>query len=219
MERKLKFAEFADLIGTTAKTVYKMEERKEIVTVIEKVNNRPTRLVVTDDNQINHFKNVYSKSPVNNSNYEENVTINNDSMNSNNASQSANNNEVVQELFEKMLVMNEEYNNRIEKLNNELIDSKSKLLLLEDKAGREGMYLKEINELKSENETLKTSKVKVANQLVSVIVVLSMVLVGLITYNVATNTKKERTQQEITQPVNVTSPTSKQPVKSAAKKR
>lgn len=218
MERKLKFAEFADLIGTTAKTVYKMEERKEIVTVIEKVNNRPTRLVVTDDNQINHFKNVYSKSPVNNSNYEDIVTINNDSMNSNNTSQSANNNEVVQELFEKMLVMNEEYNNRIEKLNNELIDSKSKLLLLEDKAGREGMYLKEINELKSENETLKTSKVKVANQLVSVIVVLSMVLVGLITYNVATNTKKERTEQEITKPVPVETVTSNKPVKSARKR-
>ena len=218
MERKLKFAEFADLIGTTAKTVYKMEERKEIVTVIEKVNNRPTRLVVTDDNQINHFKNVYSKSPVNNSNYEENVTINNDSMNSNNASQSANNNEVVQELFEKMLVMNEEYNNRIEKLNNELIDSKSKLLLLEDKAGREGMYLKEINELKSENETLKTSKVKVANQLTIVIVILSMVLVGLITYNVATNTKKERTEQEITKPVPVETVTSNKPVKSARKR-
>ena len=218
MERKLKFAEFADLIGTTAKTVYKMEERKEIVTVIEKVNNRPTRLVVTDDNQINHFKNVYSKSPVNNSNYEDNVTINNDSLNSNNASQSANNNEVVQELFEKMLVMNEEYNNRIEKLNNELIDSKSKLLLLEDKAGREGMYLKEINELKSENETLKTSKVKVANQLTIVIVILSMVLVGLITYNVATNTKKERTEQEITKPVPVETVTSNKPVKSARKR-
>lgn len=218
MERKLKFAEFADLIGTTAKTVYKMEERKEIVTVIEKVNNRPTRLVVTDDNQINHFKNVYSKSPVNNSNYEENVTINNDSMNSNNTSQSANNNEVVQELFEKMLVMNQEYNNRIEKLNNELIDSKSKLLLLEDKAGREGMYLKEINELKSENETLKTSKVKVANQLTIVIVILSMVLVGLITYNVATNTKKERTEQEITKPVPVETVTSNKPVKSARKR-
>ena len=218
MERKIKFAEFADLIGTTAKTVYKMEERKEIVTVIEKVNNRPTRLVVTDDNQINHFKNVYSKSPVNNSNYEENVTINNDSMNSNNTSQSANNNEVVQELFEKMLVMNEEYNNRIEKLNNELIDSKSKLLLLEDKAGREGMYLKEINELKSENETLKTSKVKVANQLTIVIVILSMVLVGLITYNVATNTKKERTEQEITKPVPVETVTSNKPVKSARKR-
>lgn len=218
MERKLKFAEFADLIGTTAKTVYKMEERKEIVTVIEKVNNRPTRLVVTDDNQINHFKNVYSKSPVNNSNYEENVTINNDSMNSNNTSQSANNNEVVQELFEKMLVMNEEYNNRIEKLNNELIDSKSKLLLLEDKAGREGMYLKEINELKSENETLKTSKVKVANQLTIVIVILSMVLVGLITYNVAINTKKERTEQEITKPVPVETVTSNKPVKSARKR-
>ena len=60
MEMKLKFAEFAELIGTTAKTVYKMEERKEIVTVTEKVNNRPTRLVVTNNEQINHFKNVYS---------------------------------------------------------------------------------------------------------------------------------------------------------------
>ena len=219
MERKLKFSEFAELIGTTAKTVYKMEEREEITTVIEKVNNRPTRLVVTNEEQIKHFKTIYSKSPFATGNYEDNVTINNDSMNSNNVSQSANNNEIVQEMFEKILVMNEEYNNRIEKLNNELIDSKSKLLLLEDKAGREGMYLKEINELKSENTQLKTDKTKVANQLVSVIIVLLMVVVGLITYNVATNTKKEQTQQEITQPVSANTQASNKQVKSARVKK
>lgn len=219
MERKLKFSEFAELIGTTAKTVYKMEEREEIITVIEKVNNRPTRLVVTNDEQINHFKNIYSKSPVNIGNYEDILTNSNDTMSSNNSTQSANSNEIVQEMFEKMLVLNEEYNNRIAKLNDELIDSKSKLLLLEDKAGREGMYLKEINELKNENTQLKTDKTKVANLLTSVIIVLLMVLVGLITYNVTVGIKKEQSKQEITQPVNVIQPTGNKPVKTAAKKR
>lgn len=217
MERKLKFSEFAELIGTTAKTVYKMEEREEITTVIEKVNNRPTRLVVTNDEKIKHFKNTYSKSPVNYGNYEENVTINYDTMSNNNSSQSANNNEIVQEMFDRIINMNEEYNNRIAKLNEELVDSKSKLLLLEDKAGREGLYIKEINELKTENDKLKTDKTKVANQLVAVIIVLLMVVVGLITFNVATAQKKEQTQQEVTQPVSVKTQTGNKPVKSARK--
>lgn len=219
MERKLKVSEFAELVGITSKTVYKMESRGEITTVNERVNNRPTTLVVTNDEQINNFRNAYSKIPVNNGNYEDNVTINNDTMNNNNPSQTANNNEFVQEMFEKIVILNEEYNNRIAKLNEELIDSKSKLLLLEDKANREGLYLAEINTLKTENNQLKTDKTKVANQLVAVIIVLLMVVVGLITYNVATSTKKERTQQEITKPVPVETVTSNKPVKSAVRKK
>lgn len=219
MERKLKFSEFAELIGTTAKTVYKMEEREEITTVIEKVNNRPTRLVVTNEEQIKHFRNIYSKSPVNNGNYEENVTINNDTMNCNNPSQTANNNEIIQEMFDKIVILNEEYNNRIAKLNEELITSKSQLLLLEDKAGREGLYLKEIGELKTENEQLRTSKTLSMNILTAVIVILLMVLVGLITFNVSMEQKKERIQQEITKPVPVETVTSNKPVKSARSKK
>lgn len=218
MERKLKVSEFAELVGITSKTVYKMESRGEITTVNERVNNRPTTLVVTNDEQINHFRTVYSKAPFTNGNCEDIVTINNDTMNCNNASQTANNNEVVQEMFEKMLVMNEEYNNRIEKLNNELIDSKSKLLLLEDKAGREGMYLAEINTLKTENEQLRTSKSKSLNILVTVIVILLMVVVGMITFNVAMAQKKEQPKQETTQTVNEVQPTSNKPVKAARKK-
>ena len=197
MEMKLKFAEFAELIGTTAKTVYKMEEREEIITVTEKVNNRPTRLVVTNSEQINHFKNVYSKSPVNIGNCEDIVTNNNQSMNVNNTSQITNNNDVMQEMFEKIVTMNEQYNNRIAKLNEELIDSKSKLLYLEDKAGREGYYLQEINELKTENKELKTSKTKVINLLVAVIVILSMVIVAFITFNIATAEKQKQMEKTV----------------------
>ena len=218
MERKLKFADFAELIGTTAKTVYKMEEREEIVTVTEKVNNRPTRLVLTNDEQIKHFRNIYSKSPVNVGNYEDIVTINNDTMNVNNASQSTNNTDVVQEVFEKLVSINEQYNDRIAKLNEELIDSKSKLLLLEDKAGREGLYLKEINELKNENEVLKTSKSKVVNSLMAVIVVLLMVIVGFVTFNIAKAEKQAQKEPVVVEPapvVKVNSKTGKQPVRTS----
>ncbi len=218
MERKLKFSEFAELIGTTAKTVYKMEEREEIMTVVEKVNNRPTRLVITNDEQIKHFRTIYSKSPFATGNYEENVTINNEVMNNNNTSQPANNNEFIQDMFERIITLNDEYNNRIARLNEELVNSKSRMILLEDKAGREGMYIKEINELKNENESLKTSKSKALNTLATVIVVLLMVVVGLITYNVAIQTKKEQPQQEIGQPVNEIPSTSNKPVKTARKK-
>ena len=218
MEMKLKFAEFAELIGTTAKTVYKMEEREEIVTVTEKVNNRPTRLVVTNNEQINHFRNVYSKSPVNVGNCEEIVTNINTSMNVNNTSQSTNNGDVVQEMFDKIVAMNEQYNNRIAKLNEELIDSKSKLLFLEDKAGREGLYLQEINELKTENEVLKTTRSKVVNSLIAVIVVLLMVIVGFVTFNVATSEKQAQKEPVVTESaptVKANSKTGKQPVKTS----
>jgi hypothetical protein len=216
MEMKLKFAEFAELIGTTAKTVYKMEEREEIITVTEKVNNRPTRLVITNSEQINHFKNIYSKSPVNVGNCEDIVTNNNYSMNVNNSTQSTNTPDVMQEVFDKIVTMNEQYNNRIAKLNEELIDSKSKLLFLEDKASREGLYLKEINELKTENNELKTNKTKVINLLVSVIVVLLMVIVGFITFNIAISEKQAQKDNEVIEPtptVKVNTKTSKQPVK------
>lgn len=239
MERKIKFSEFAELIGVTAKTVYKMEEREEITTVTEKVNNRQTRLVITNDEEIRHFRNIYSNAPVYNGNYEDIVTNNNESLNCNNSSQSTENSELVQKMFDKIVLLNEEYNNRISKLNEELTNSKSQLMFLEDKASREGSYLNEIKELRTENTELLTlqkqlstenealkkdnkavinEKEKVANRLVIVIIVLLMVIVSLITFNVATAQKKEQTQQEITQSVPVETVTSNKPVKSARKK-
>ena len=222
MEKKLKFAEFAELIGTTAKTVYKMKERNEIMTVSERVNNRLTMLVVTNDEQIQKFKSLYSKTPINNGYYEDFVTINNDTMNENNYSQTNNSNEMLQEMFDRIISINDEYNNRIAKLNEELIDSKSKMLILEDKANREGLYIKEINELKTENEQLRTSKNKSLNALSTVIVILLMFIVGFITYTVGISTRKEQVNEEITQTVeqidmNVKS--SAKPIKQQNRKR
>lgn len=211
MEKKLKFSEFAKLIGTTAKTVYKMEEREEIVTVTEKVNNRLTRLIVTDDDQIEHFKNVYRKSSVNNGNCEDMLTDNETTMNSNNSSQTNKNDVSIIEIFDKVLKLNEEYNDRISKLNEKLLTSERQILLLEDKAGREGLYLKEINELKTENEKLKNARKKLFTLFLTVIVVILLLFVGFFTYNIALNKvnnvpeelqeqKKVPVQQEVVQP-------------------
>ena len=53
-----------------------MIERNEVITVTEKVNNRQTTLIVTNDEQIEKFRKSYSKNQVNNGNYYENVTEN-----------------------------------------------------------------------------------------------------------------------------------------------
>ncbi|MCM1339396.1 MAG: hypothetical protein NC191_06970 [Muribaculaceae bacterium] len=215
MERKLKFAEFAELIGTTAKTVYKMEEREEIITVTEKVNNRQTRLVITNDEQIEYFKGIYRKSPVNNINYEDMLTDNESSVTNNNHSQFNNNQIVLNDVYEKILSLNEEYTIKLNKVSEELAKEKAKVYYLEDKANKEPEYLHQINELNNqkiklekESERLVTEKeqlLKESDRLknegqklrtynnilvfltVTVIIVFLLVLVSSITYNVVVN--------------------------------
>lgn len=200
MEKKLKISEFADLIGVTAKTVYKMVEREELKTVNEKVNNRLITLVITNDAEIESFKNMYGKLPVNNSNCEDILTDTNSTVNYNNPSQTSNNEAFTSEVLDKIIQINKEYNNELKRVNEELVNTKAQMLFLEDKASREGMYLNEINGLKTENNQLKKSKEKLTYTLVTVIVLLLLVLVGYFTYNIATSEKKEHVQEEIVNP-------------------
>lgn len=200
MEKKLKISEFADLIGVTAKTVYKMVEREELKTVNEKVNNRLITLVITNDAEIESFKNMYGKLPVNNSNCEDILTDTNSTVNYNNPSQTSNNEAFTSEVLDKIIQINKEYNNELKRVNEELVNTKAQMLFLEDKASREGMYLNEINGLKTENNQLKKSKEKLTYTLVTVIVLLLLVLVGYFTYNIATSEKKEHAQEEIVNP-------------------
>ena len=212
MERKLKFSEFAELIGVTAKTVYKMKDREQIRTVIERVNGREIQLVVTDTEEIERFRIMNGKGTDNNGNYEDILTDCELVTEDNNPSQSSNN-ITVKEMFDRIMIyndeynkhieelnekhierltqLNEEYNNRLTELNEELMDSKKQVILLEDKANREGLYLKEINDLKNENVQLLESKTKVKNLLLTVSVILLLVIVGLITFNVAQSTVNE----------------------------
>ena len=200
MEKKLKIAEFAALIGVTAKTVYKMVDREEIKTVNEKVNNRLITLVVTNDAEIENFKNIYGKSPVNNGNYEDILTDCVESLNDNIHSQNSKNDISASEVLDRIIQNNKEYNNELKRVNEELVNTKAQMLFLEDKASREGLYLQEIKELKTENEQLKTGNRKTLYALLIVIVILLLALVSYFTFNIASAQKKADTTQEIVNP-------------------
>lgn len=200
MEKKLKIAELASLIGITAKTVYKMVERGELKTVSEKVNNRWTTLVLTNDEEVEKFKTIYGKSPVSIGNYEDMLTDNEEELNYNNPSQFKENAESASKILDKFIEANKEYNIQLMKLNEELVNTKAQMLFLEDKASREGLYLKEINELKTENKQLMNSKQVLSYLLITVVALLLLVLVGCLTFNIATAQKKEHAQGEIVLP-------------------
>lgn len=193
MERKMKVADFAALLGIAAKTVYKMIEREEIMTVTEKVNNRATTLVVVTDEQISELKKNYSKEQVITGNCCENVTDNNHSIIDTESYEVVRNNNdtsFASEVIARIIAINDgyneqlkEYNERLQRVNDELVTEKSKVLLLEDKAGREGLYLNEINGLKTDNEKLK----RFIALLITLLVILLLGLTGYVTYNVAVN--------------------------------
>lgn len=205
MERRMKVADFAALIGVVPKTVYKMIEREEIITVNEKVNNRSTTLIVTTDEQIEELKKSYGKDTVHDGNCYENVTVNNRSMddiNSQYMEKINNNNIVTAEVIDRIITLNEGYNEQLkevtEKLftvNDELVKVKSQTLLLEDKAGREGFYLNEINQLKNSNKRL----MKFIYLTVTVIVFLLLSLTGYVTYNVSVNNRSTTEEYSVTE--------------------
>lgn len=202
MEKKLKVAEFATLLGIVPKTVYKMIERNEIITVNERVNNRQTTLVVTSDEQINELKKTYSKEQVNDGNYYENVTDNNHSITGHKEYETLkklDNNSFANDVIDRIITLNDgyneqlkAYNDRLQRVNEELMTAKSKMLLLEDKAGREGLYVNEINELKKDNNRLK----KFLYLAFTVIVFMLVCVTWLLTYNYVKNTVSKNLNQE-----------------------
>ena len=210
MEKKFSVADFAQLVGTTSKTIYQkidnyenLPVNEQLETVKEKVKGREITFIVTSDEQILTYKNLYRKEAVNEGNYYENVTNNNGNSQVNeiqNPVKSNYNNVSGSDMFEKLMTLNENYLNRIETVTNELMEYKSKHLLLEDKANREGFYINEIRELKTENEKLKTGNKWL---LTSFITLLSVLITVAITLLIVNNTpkpesqKKEHVQQEI----------------------
>jgi hypothetical protein len=100
---------------------------------------------------------------------------------------------------DKLLTVINDYNNRLQLVNEELIKEKSKQLLLEDKASREGLYLNEIRDLKTEVNRRETL-IKV---LITLITILLIGLTGFISYSIALNNndnnKKIKSASEIVQ--------------------
>lgn len=202
MERRMNVAEFAALVGTTAKTIYgkisnysELPVNEQLKTVREKVKGREVTLIVTDSEQIEYYKNLYSKSPVNEGEYYETLTDNNSYKQyteSENIVKNNNSNSFASEVFDKIITVNNEYNDRLQRLTDELITSKSKMLLLEDKASREGIYINEINSLKKENNRYKLYN----NLLITVIITLIIVITGYVTFSIGSTIRDESTKKE-----------------------
>lgn len=157
---KLKVAEFAEVIGCTPKSVYKYIDNEQLNTVDEIVNGRKITFVLTDENQINEYRSKYSKAPVRNPVYEDILTTQ-ESEYTPYTIESQQNKEDLSDIIDRIITLNNGYNEKLSSLNERLITAESKQLLLEDKANREGLYLKEINELKAENNSIKKGYITV----------------------------------------------------------
>lgn len=200
MERKMPVAEFARLVGTTPKTIYervkineKLPVNEQLNVVKERINGRETTVISTNETQIEIYKDIYCKNIVNNGEYYEDVTVNNEDftvIENQSFVNSSKNIENTDSFIDKLIKVNEEYNNRIEQKTNELITVQKELLLakqtqllLEDKASREGMYINEINQLKQDNNGKDT----VIKWLISVIVIMLLLIFTVTTYLVTVN--------------------------------
>lgn len=196
----MNIADFAALVGTTPKTIYdkinnysELPVNEQLSTVIEKVKGRSIKLIVTNSEQIEYFKNLYGKNTVNEREYYETLTDNNGVKRVNEVQNNVKfNDDAVSpdNIIERLLTLNDNYNERLERYNEELLKSynelatvKSKQLLLEDKASREGLYINEINDLKKENHRNKLF----INLLITVIIGLLLLIIGFITYNIGVN--------------------------------
>ena len=193
-------ADFAALVGTTSKTIYQKISNyselpviEQLETVREKVKGREVTLIITNSEQIAHYKNLYGKNNVNDGEYYETLTDVNGYKPVNNVYETLKTPQtqsMPDDMFDKILTVSNDYNNRLQRYNDELIKVyeelstvKSQQLLLEDKAGKEGMYINEINELKKEN-----NRSKLFNKLlITVIVGLLLVIIGYITYYIGVN--------------------------------
>ncbi|MCD7779852.1 MAG: hypothetical protein LUH05_04190 [Candidatus Gastranaerophilales bacterium] len=210
MEKKLSVSEFAELAGTTAKTIYQrilnnseLPENEQLNTVKEKIKGREVTVIITDYQQIELYKNLYGKEPVNNLQYEDILTDNNISdteINGNIQVKNNNNNDFDNDIVDKILTINDKYNNRLELVynelktaNNELAEVKSKQLLLEDKASREGLYLNEINTLKKDYNKLSN----INKLLITVIILLLTVIIIAITYFITVNYISKNVNNEL----------------------
>ena len=192
MDKKLSVAEFAALVGTTSKTIYERLKRnselplqEQLITLDEKIKGRTVTLISTNTQQIDVYKQIYGKTSVNNGEYYEILTDNESSkqvINENNPVKINDGTISDNEVINRLLTLNEDNNNRILQLTDELITAKQHQLLLEDKAGREGLYIKEINELKTQLKTENDRNKTVIKLLITALFTLIIILLMLITW-------------------------------------
>lgn len=200
MNKKMSVSEFAAEVGTTAKTIYERIKKnselpvnEQLITVNEKVKGREVLLIDTNLAQIEIYKQIYGKNNVINGEYYESVTDINGLNTVNNVSKEVkinNDNTFSDDIINRLITLNNEYNDKILTVNNELIKvnkelaiANGNLKLLEYQAGRDALILNENNELKKVNNR----KTKVIYFLITVIILLITVIITSLTYYITVN--------------------------------
>lgn len=217
MERKYTVAEFATLVGTSPKTIYgridkyeELPENEKLLSVREKVNGREVVLIVADDYKINLYKDIYGNNPVKKREYYESVTDNYSYKPYQEFQEPVknNNNEgLAPDVFDRIMTLTNEYNSRLEQKINEILtverelaEVKGRQLYLEDKAGREGLYIGEINQLKKEKEQVQklNNRLKlIVYLLITFIVVIFTVAITIFSVNSIKKTAEVTTPPQV----------------------
>lgn len=227
-EKELKISELANIWAVSVPTTWN-RVRKEDLKTVKKVdeNRKEVNYVVISDEIINKYILTVNNN-VNNRNYEDILTDNNvneDIKNNENdiidaeytLSKTSQLSEVINTLTvasnsfnEKLITLYEDnynrlqtlrknYNDHLQELSKELIDYKSKALLLEDKADREGFYTNEINTLKKDNNLLLKGLIT----LLIMFIITFVSLVAIVLYHKAIEGNKDvsTTVENVSNPV------------------
>lgn len=198
-EKELKISELANIWAVSVPTTWN-RVRKEDLKTVKKVdeNRKEVNYVVISDEIINKYVLTVNNN-VNNHNYEDILMDNNVNENINNNLKYGNDNISASEMFDKLSTLNKEYNDRLERVNEELITYKSKTLLLEDKAGREGFYINEINTLKKDNNLLLKGLITLL--IMFIITLISLIAVVLYHKAIEGNKEVSTTVENVSNPV------------------
>ncbi|MBO5928376.1 MAG: hypothetical protein J6Q32_05965 [Clostridia bacterium] len=170
-KEKFKVADFSALIGCSQKTVYSLIDKGELKTVNETSKGRKIVLVLATDAEIKELQKIYGKNLVNEVNCKENETqyIETESKNLNYSIETPT-------FFEKVIELQNTFNEQIMKYNDELIKFKSQVPLLED---RQGLYLQQIKDFEAENNTLKKDNNILLKWLITVIILAILIIAAL----------------------------------------
>ena len=181
MDNKFKVSDLAKLWDVSVNATWARINKEGLITSKELDNNREITFVVVPEDILKKYEVNKVNKGVNNGYYEELLTDDNPSQ-----PQNPNN---INTFFDKLLTLNNNYNERLLTLNEELIRYKSQIPLLEDKANREGLYLKEIGDLKKVNEELitlnkhdKTRLIVIFGTIIFILFFLLIISTGLLVY-------------------------------------
>ena len=191
MKENITVQELANIWQVTVNTTWKrlnriqkeLKEGDERLIISKKmVNNREITVITIADDILNKFT---VNNPVNNSDYEELLTDNNGYNPVNNSTNSVNTQDLIDRVMDYSEQMNitvnnihNDYTQRLLTVQEELLKEKSKIPLLEDKAGREGLYLQEIKELKENHK----NKMRVLTALLIGLFVIWVITVSFLIY-------------------------------------